>query len=266
MSKKLPAIYIPHGGGPCFFMQGAEHWASLEQYLREIAGRLPEKPKAIVVISAHWLERHAQITSQAQPELIYDYYGFPEHTYELTYPAAGSPALAEQIAQLLIAKGIGCQINTQRGLDHGVFVPLLLMYPEADIPVLQVSLLKNLDPAAHIELGKALAPLREQGVLLVGSGMSFHNMRAYGNPEFTPVSQTFDQWLLETMKLTGEQRDQALLAWAEAPMARLCHPPRAEEHLLPLFVIAGSAENSQGQRTYNDLLLKTAISAFEFND
>ena len=266
MSHVLPALYIPHGGGPCFFMEGAEHWASLEQYLRQIAGRLPQAPEAIVIISAHWLTPQVQITCQAQPELLYDYYGFPEHTYQLKYPVSGHPLLAQKIADLLAAQGIEYQMTAERGLDHGVFVPLLLMYPEAEIPVVQISLLTSLDPNAHLELGKALAPLRKQGVLLVGSGMSFHNMRAYGHSEFTPISKIFDQWLLETMQLTGKEREESLMAWSKAPMARLCHPARAEEHLLPLLVIAGSAENSRGQRAYHDVLLETAISAFEFND
>lgn len=265
MNTKFPAVFIPHGGGPCFFMDGREHWLSLETYLRGIAERMPAKPKAVVVISAHWLEPEVQITTQTPSTLLYDYYGFPEHTYQLQYPAASDVELANEIAHLLSAQGIASKPNAERGLDHGVFVPLLLMYPEADIPVIQVSMLNNLNPLAHIQLGKALAPLREQGVLLVGSGMSFHNMRAYGNPEFTPISEEFNQWLVETMLLTGEAREQALLNWEQAPKARLCHPPKAEEHLLPLLVIAGSAAKSQGVCTYNDLLLETSISAFEFD-
>lgn len=264
MSALMPAIYIPHGGGPCFFMQGKEHWASLENYLRQIASGLPATPKAILVVSAHWLEQPVQVTANSKPALIYDYYGFPQSTYALKYPAIGDPKLAQQIAELLRNKQIDCQLNAQRGWDHGVFVPLLIMYPNANIPVVQLSLNSQLDPADHLAIGQALSSLREQGVLIVGSGMSFHNMRAYGNSAFTPISAVFDQWLSQSMQLTGEARKHAILNWQSAPQARACHPDHAEEHLIPLFVVAGAASESVGVCTYKNELLKTIISAFEF--
>ena len=185
---RMPTWYIPHGGGPCFFMEwNPPHaWDRMANFLKNVASTLPRTPKAIVMVSAHWLTPQATVTSGAQPELIYDYYGFPPHTYELTYPAPGAPALAEEMVQTLRAAGIDSGTDAQRGFDHGMFIPLKLIFPQADIPVLQLSLNRSLDPAQQIATGRALEQLRDQDVLIIGSGMSFHNMRAYGNPQYGP--------------------------------------------------------------------------------
>jgi aromatic ring-opening dioxygenase catalytic subunit (LigB family) len=204
------------------------------------------------------------VTSGAQPELIYDYQGFPAHTYALQYPALGEPPLAERITVLLKQAGLPAQQNPSRGFDHGMFIPLLLMFPKARIPVVQLSLHSSLDARRHLEIGQALEPLRSEGVLIIGSGMSFHNMRGYGDPRFGPISDAFDHWLTHTVEAEPQQRDQALINWSQAPSARLCHPPRAEEHLLPLMVVAGAARQDTGRLVFSDRVMETALSGFTF--
>lgn len=265
-ATRMPTWYIPHGGGPCFFMEWspANTWDSMATFLRGLGATLPARPRAIVCVSAHWLEGDVGVTSGERPELIYDYYGFPPHTYDLRYPAPGEPELATRIVERLRQAGIATHADARRGFDHGVFIPFLLMFPKADIPVLQVSLTHDLDPAAHLALGRTLAPLRDEGVLIVGSGMSFHNMRGYGDPRFGPVSDEFDEWLTHAVRLPGAEREAALTQWAQAPAARLCHPPRAEEHLLPLMVVAGAAVGDAGESIFRDRVMETTISAFRF--
>lgn len=264
---RQPTLFIPHGAGPCFFMDWnpPTAWNRMADYLRGLAATLPERPQAIVMVSAHWLEADFQITGAARPELIYDYYGFPPHTYELRYPAPGAPALAEQVTALLDGHGLAARIDRQRGFDHGMFIPLKLVFPEADIPVIQLSLRHDLDPRAHLEAGRALAPLRDQGVLIIGSGMSFHNMRGYGDPRYTPVSEAFDAWLTAAVEADPAERVALLKNWESAPHARLCHPPRAEEHLLPLMVVAGAAAHGLGRKVHSEIVLETRISAFRFD-
>lgn len=263
---RMPVLFIPHGAGPCFFMDWspADAWDGLAAFLKGLADTLPARPKAIVVVSGHWLEARFSVTGHARPPLIYDYNGFPSHTYELTYPAPGNPALAEQLKERLAASGIAARTDAQRGFDHGVFIPLKLMFPGADIPVIQLSLRHDLDPAAHIEAGRTLVALRDEGVLIVGSGMSFHNMRGYGDPRFTPISAEFDDWLTTTVQSTPEQRDAQLQDWTQAPHARLCHPPGGEEHLIPLLVAAGAGAESEGRKVYSERIMETTISAFRF--
>lgn len=265
-SRRMPVYYVPHGAGPCFFMNWRPEgtWDRMASFLKGVAATLPERPKAILVVSGHWLELQFTLTGSARPELIYDYYGFPPHTYELTYPAPGQPELAAEVAGQLQRAGFAAGVDPVRGLDHGVFIPLKLMFPEAAIPVVQLSLRNDLDPAAHIEAGRALAGLREKGVLIVGSGMSFHNMRGYGDPRYTPLSGQFDEWLAEAVESSPDERAARLAAWTHAPHARDCHPPSAEEHLLPLMVAAGAAGESAGKKVYSERVMETAISAFRF--
>jgi aromatic ring-opening dioxygenase catalytic subunit (LigB family) len=266
MTTCMPTLFVPHGAGPCFFMdwQPADTWAPMAAFLGGIAADLPQRPSAILLVSGHWLGPCFSVTSAAQPSLIYDYHGFPPHTYELSYPAPGSPALAGQVMQLLGRAGIGSAADPERGFDHGVFIPLKLIFPDANIPVVQLSLRSDLDPLAHLQAGRALAPLREQGVLILGSGMSFHNMRGYGDPRFTAPSAEFDAWLGDAIAAPAERRWAALQDWANAPSARLCHPARAEEHLLPLMLAAGAAQGSAGRKVFSDQVLETVISAFRF--
>ena len=266
VGTRLPTFFIPHGAGPCFFMDWspADTWNELAAFLKGLADTLPARPRAIVLVSGHWLEPDFALSGHARPPLIYDYGGVPAHTYELTYPAPGAPALAETLRARLQASGLAAHVDPQRGHDHGVFIPLKLMFPGADVPVIQLSLRSDLDPAAHLAAGRALAGLRDEGVLIVGSGMSFHNMRGYGDPRFTPISAEFDDWLTAAVQSAPAEREARLGQWTQAPHARLCHPPRAEEHLLPLMVAAGAAAESEGHKVFSQRILETTISAFRF--
>ncbi|WP_197085510.1 class III extradiol ring-cleavage dioxygenase [Cellvibrio sp. pealriver] len=261
----MPVVFVPHGGGPMPLLGDANH-RELTQFMQSLAADLP-RPQAILVVTAHWEEEVVSITSAPAPGMLFDYYGFPPESYEFAYPAPGNPSLAKQIQQLLAANTIDARLDNHRAYDHGTFVPLMLMYPAADIPVVQLSLLASLDPAAHIALGKALAPLREQGVLIVGSGMSFHNMRAFfsNDPSVRGKSETFDQWLSETVtapQLDNPARELRLREWASAPQGRFCHP--REEHLLPLHVCWGAASQHSpvAVQNFSGLLFNTAISGF----
>jgi len=265
MSRYLrqPSFFIPHGGGPCFFMDDPRGiWTKMADFLRALPDNLPEKPRAILIVSGHWETVGFAASDKAKPGLLYDYYNFPPHTYELTYPAPGDPALAEKAAALLNASGLHGATDATRDLDHGVFIPLKVAFPEADIPVVELSIERRFDPAQHLSAGAALAPLRDEGVLILGSGMSFHNMQGYGDPRFTEPSQLFDEWLTQAVTATAPERAQQLKSWAEAPAARLSHP--REEHLLPLMVAAGASQEP-GKKVYSEIVLNTALSAFRFD-
>jgi aromatic ring-opening dioxygenase catalytic subunit (LigB family) len=265
----MPTFFIPHGGGPCFFMDWsvtggpADTWDATAAWLRGLANTLPARPEAIVVVSGHWEESVFTTSSGASPSLIYDYTGFPPHTYELKYPAPGAPVLAQRIAELLSAAGLPAQTDPLRGFDHGIFIPLLLVYPQADIPVVPLSLKAGLDPAEHLAAGRALQRLRDEGVLIVGSGMSYHNMHAYRTPAATEPSEVFDHWLTETISARDlKHRWDSLLRWSGAPAARNAHP--REEHLLPLMVAAGAAANEPGERIFSDTVMMARISGYRF--
>ena len=243
MTAKANILFLSHGGGPLPLLGDPGH-AEMVVCLQEIAATIA-KPSAIVVISAHWEERQATLTSAAQPSLIYDYYGFPEESYTIQYSCPGEPVLAGEIHQNLHNENFDAVLDAHRGLDHGVFVPLKLMYPNADIPCIQLSLVNSLDPMLHIKLGQALQGLNRNNLLVIGSGFSFHNMKAFFAPE-TSESKTgneaFENWLLETCSsrdLDEGERMERLVRWEEAPFARYCHP--REEHLLPLHVCYGLA-------------------------
>jgi aromatic ring-opening dioxygenase catalytic subunit (LigB family) len=262
----MPTLYIPHGGGPCFFMDWTmgprDTWDRMALWLRSMNGLLPARPKALVVVSGHWEEPVAAVTAAAAPPLLYDYYGFPKSTYELTWPAPGAPDLAGRIQDLLAGAGIPARAEQERGFDHGVFIPLKVAYPQADVPTIQVSMLAGLDPAAHLALGRALAPLRDEGALIIGSGMSYHNMRGFGQPGSLADSQRFNDWLAQTVGQEAPVRDEALTRWATAPAARACHP--REEHLLPLMVAAGAAGADRGREVFRDSVMGTYVSAVQF--
>jgi aromatic ring-opening dioxygenase catalytic subunit (LigB family) len=236
----------------------------MEAYLRGIPAAVGTRPRAILVVSAHWLEARPTVTAAAAPPLIYDYRGFPPQTYQLKYPAPGDPALAARVVRLLADAGIEAGADAARGLDHGVFVPLLVLYPAAGIPVVQLSMIRSLDPAAHIALGRALAPLRDEGVLIVGSGMSFHNLQNFysADPRLFAIAEKFDAWLTEAAAAEPAARDAALARWAEAPGARISHPH--EDHLLPLMAAAGAAGSDRGLRDYSDHVFGAPISGYRF--
>jgi len=269
MTKRLPSLFVPHGGGPCFFMEPVrgpkDTWDRLAAYLRGLSGTLGETPKAILVISGHWETEKPTVNAGAHPPLLFDYYNFPEHTYRLTYPAPGSPELAHRVRGLLAAAGFESEEDDARGFDHGVFIPFLLIYPRAQIPIVQLSLQQDLDPEIHLAIGRALAPLRDEGVLIVGSGMSFHNLRAFLGEDSSADegARRFDDWLTGAVAMPdAAARDKALANWEQAPFARLCHP--REEHLIPLMVAAGAGGGDQGRRTFNDRIWGKALSAYQF--
>lgn len=266
-AKRQPAIFLPHGGGPCFFMDWtwgpADTWHKTQHFLEGLAGTLPEPPKALLVVSAHWEEPAFTATTAPQPKLIYDYSGFPEDTYRLTWPAPGEPELAARVAGLLSKASLPSALSPSRGFDHGVFVPMKVAFPEAEIPAVALSLAGSLDPALHLAAGRALASLRDEGVLIVASGMSFHNLRGYLRPETPDRARAFDGWLTSAVESAAPARDALLANWRDAPFAAYSHP--REEHLIPLLVAAGAGGNAPGQRIFGDEPMGAAISAYRFD-
>jgi aromatic ring-opening dioxygenase catalytic subunit (LigB family) len=268
-TKKLPVVYLPHGGGPWHVMEdafgdGAGH-ERLRSWLVSLGEAYKGSIKALLVISAHWEERLPTLHFGAKPGMLYDYGGLPDFTYRLSWPAPGSPELAARAEGLLKAAGIPSARETERGYDHGTFVPMMVAFPEAEIPVAQLSLIEGLDPERHFELGRALESLREEGVLILGSGMSYHNMRGFfsGGPAVADSSRRFDDWLAETVATPDpEKRKRALVDWRSAPAALECHP--RSEHLVPLFVIAGAAGGDPGRRDYSSSLMGARISSQVF--
>jgi aromatic ring-opening dioxygenase catalytic subunit (LigB family) len=264
---RQPAIFLPHGGGPCFFMDWtwgpADTWHKTQHFLEGLAATLPSWPKALLVVSGHWEEPAFTASAAPHPQLIFDYSGFPEHTYRLTWPAPGNPELAARVAQLLKDASLPSALSTTRGYDHGVFVPLKVVFPNATIPVVTLSLVSSLDPALHLAVGRALAPLRDEGVLIIASGMSFHNLRGYLRPETPERARAFDAWLTRAVESPASERNAELINWRTAPFAAYAHP--REEHLIPLFVAAGAGGDAPGQRIFTDEPMAAAISAFRFD-
>lgn len=262
----LPSYYVAHGGGPWPYMDGemrAIH-AELERSLAAIPRELGCRPRALLVVSAHWEARDFSLLAAPHPGTLHDYHGFPSHTYRVRYPAPGAPELAVRARSLLQAAGLAVAVETERGFDHGVFVPLGVMYPQADIPVLALSLKNGLDPAEHLTAGRALAPLRSEGVLILGSGFSYHNMAGV-DARAVAASRDFDAWLQETLVgCAGTARAQRLCRWADAPSARYAHP--REEHLLPLMVAAGAGGDDAGACVFHqeDMFGGITISSFRF--
>jgi aromatic ring-opening dioxygenase catalytic subunit (LigB family) len=266
MMAKQPTFFITHGGGPCFWIEFPEPFAKgfdeLRRHLEGLLDRLPERPRAILVVSGHWEAPVPTISTAKAPPMLFDYYGFPEHTYHLRYPASGAPDLAMRVQSLLNEAGIATATDGQRGFDHGVFVPLLIVDPAAKIPVLMLSLQQDLDPARHLAIGAALAPLRDEGVLIVGSGSSYHNLRKFFADDYG-ASAAFDDWLNQTVTASDvSARNRGLVEWRQAPNALDCHP-RAE-HLVPLMVAAGAGGEDAGRRIFNGRLGGKAVSCYAF--
>ena len=262
----LPAFYISHGGGPWPWMEGRmrDTHRNLESALQQLPQLVGTTPKAVLMISAHWEEDDFTLMSHPNPPMVYDYTGFPENTYKVRYAAPGSPQLADQVQGLLQSAGITARLDPARGFDHGTFVPMAVMYPDASVPVLQLSLKRGLDPQDHLAAGRALAKLRSEGVLVLGSGSSYHNLRMLG-PEAKEPSAAFDDWLQHTLEGTDfEKRSIALAFWETAPSARVAHP--REEHLLPLMVALGAAEQDTATRFYheNTFFGSGSVSSFMF--
>jgi len=260
--NKAQIVYFSHGGGPLPILGDASHKAMVD-FMRQLPSQL-RTPDAILVISAHWEESVATLLGAQTPPMFYDYYGFPDKAYEITYPAPGSPDLANRIAELLYKSNMPARIDPRRGFDHGLFIPLKLMYPQADIPSIQLSLLRGLDAAAHIALGRALRELAQENILVIGSGFSFHNMRAFswqGTDAPDRANDAFQDWLIEGCAgpMPQSEREQRLIEWEKAPSARYCHP--REEHLLPLHVCLGMADKP-AKVIFDDHILGKRAGAF----
>ena len=265
MTEQATVLYIPHGGGPLPLLDDPAH-AGLNRFLRNYPGGI-DRPDAIIVVSAHWEEHQIGITASPSPPLLFDYHGFPAETYEYRYPAPGQPQLAMRLQQMLQQAGIESKLDDARGLDHGVFVPLLLMYPAADIPCVQVSLSASLDAALHLRIGKALAALKQENLLVLGSGFSFHNMQALTSKHddsVDPRNQAFEDWLAQTCtdtSLAETERERRLADWQSAPHARYCHP--REEHLLPLQVCYGIGQGP-AQQVFRQPVARFITSAYQW--
>lgn len=252
MSSMPPVLFLSHGGGPMPLFNDPGHADLIDAFIqiRSRLAALETKPAALLFISAHWEADEFTITAATQPSLYYDYYGFPDAAYQVTYPVPGASDLASQIRDRLHDQGVSAHLDEVRGLDHGVFVPGIMLFPEATTPNLQISLLKSLDPAAHLKLGKLLRELRLQNVMIIGSGFSFHNMRAFfqpGTQEEADMNVAFEDWLSESLlNCDDAEREKRLLQWETAPGARFCHP--REEHLLPIHVCVGAAGSKASQQ------------------
>lgn len=268
MSARFPTFYLTHGGGPWPYMTGERRrsHARLEESLRGLAHELPGTPEAILIVSGHWEDSGFAVMTGAAPPMIYDYGGFPQELYRIRYPAPGSPRLALRAHSLIQQADLPTRLDAERGFDHGVYSILAVTHPQADIPVFQVSIRADYDPDAHLRLGRALAPLRDEGVLIIGSGSSYHNLRRFFGPRGrNEGSAQFDTWLRETLVETAPaQRAERLVAWAQAPAAREAHP--REDHLVPLHVVAGAAEEDPGRIVYRqeDFLGTITLSSYRF--
>lgn len=266
---RLPVYFISHGGGPWPYLDGPFRCAFevLEASIVAIRQELQEQPKAALIISSHWEEDGFAVSSGAMPGMVYDYHGFPEHTYHIRYAAPGAPALAAHIKELLEAGGIGARLDPERGYDHGTFSIMKPMYPEEAMPIVQLSIDRRYDPELHLKLGRLLAPLREQGVLILGSGLTYHNLAEFrGSALGQTASRAFDAWLQETMNAEPVERTRRLLYWEAAPMARVAHP--REDHLIPLMSVVGAAEDEISATVYHqpDLFGGLTASSFRLGD
>ena len=265
MDTRLPTYFISHGGGPWPYMTGGfrDNFTELERSLVEMRAELRDAPKAVLVISGHWEEAGFAVSSGPHPGMVYDYGGFPEYLYQIKYGAPGSPALAQRVLELLHAGGLVARPDAARGFDHGTFSIMKPMYPDEDIPVVQLSLDAGLDPALHLAAGRALAPLRDEGVLIVGSGLSFHNLRLMHGTSANEPSRRFDAWLQQTLvQAASDVRAERLLRWEAAPSARIAHP--REDHLLPLMVAVGAAWDEPGATTYHQTDFAGGLTASSF--
>jgi aromatic ring-opening dioxygenase catalytic subunit (LigB family) len=264
MPHRLPTYFVSHGGGPWPWMkdQYGSAYDRLEASLVDIRRQVGVRPRAVLVVSSHWETDAFTLSSGTAPGMIYDYGGFPPHTYTIHYPAPGDPALAARAAALLGGAGL----DSARGFDHGTFSMLAPIYPDADMPVVQLSIRHGYDPATHMAAGRALAPLRDEGVLIIGSGLSFHNLRQFG-PGGALASHSFDLWLQHALlELAPADREAAMLDWSAAPHARTAHP--REDHLAPLWVALGAAQDEPAACVYHEenFFGALTVSSFRFGD
>jgi aromatic ring-opening dioxygenase catalytic subunit (LigB family) len=262
--SKMPVYFLSHGGGPWPYVSDLRQmFARTEREFKALPGRLPEKPKAVLVITGHWEEDAFTVSTAERPPMVYDYSGFPEHTYHIRYPAPGSPALAERVMDLLSNAGLPVREDSQRGFDHGTFVPLVLMYPDADVPVVMLSMKSTYDPEEHIRVGQALGALRDEGVLILGSGLTYHNLRRLGRDDSGPIAEAFESYLSSAItQADWRVRNDMLIHWENGAGARLAHPQ--EDHLIPLMVVAGAAAEDSGRPVFVDHVFKVPMASYEF--
>jgi len=262
---RMPTVYIPHGGGPWPWVHvpfgTKQELGSLRSYLENLGTIVPETPSAILVISAHWEEARPTLMTNPHPPMLYDYDGFPQESYSIQWPAPGAPELAARVRELLKINRMPTADDAERGFDHGTFVPLKLAYPDPKLPVLQLSLVTGLDPSLHLALGRALAPLRDEGVFIVASGMSYHNLHAF-HASAASAAEAFDTWLQTAVLAEPAERDRKLAQWTKAPSARAAHP--REEHLIPLMVAVGAAGADRAVLGFSGTVNQLKLSAYHF--
>ncbi|MDW7655775.1 MAG: class III extradiol ring-cleavage dioxygenase [Bacillota bacterium] len=255
-------IYFSHGGGPLPILADPSH-EKMIRFMHHIPTMI-HRPEAIIVFSAHWEENVLSIQNSQQPSILYDYYGFPAAAYKIEYPCRGSRELAAKADDAIQRFDINCRLDDDRPYDHGSYIPLKMMYPEADIPVIQISLDHSLDPLAHLNIGKALMPLLAENVLIIGSGFSFHNLNAFDFAGREIPDLHNDAFQDSLVKICCNEEDEAekwqqLAQWVNLPWARYCHP--REEHLLPLHVCVGAAAG-KAQLIFDDYILGKRAVAF----
>jgi aromatic ring-opening dioxygenase catalytic subunit (LigB family) len=266
--RRQPTYFLSHGGGPWPWMTGPFRDAQnqLEESLQRLPSELPAPPKAILMVSGHWEAPDFAVQTHSNPPMFYDYGGFPDEMYRIQYPAPGSPALAGRVVELLTAAGIFVREDAERGFDHGMYSVLFPAWPDAEVPVVQLAVKQSFDPEEHLAVGRALAPLRDEGILILGSGFSYHNLRLMGPGAETP-SAGFDDWLGTTLiDSTPAERTARLREWATAPYARVAQP--REDHLIPLMVVVGAAENDPAVRSYHEDAWNGTVvtSSFRFGE
>lgn len=268
--SRLPTFFLNHGGGPWpwFEQPIRSQFNKLEAALNDVIPSLGgETPRAILVISSHWetpATSALKVSSNPLPPMYYDYYGFPDYAYQVRYDAPGSPQVAQDISDLLALGGLACDLDSERGFDHGTFTLMVPMRPQEDIPVVQISIKNNFDPEEHLQIGRGLAPLRDKGVLIIGSGSSFHNLRAIG-PKSQEPSRAFDEWVRQNLiGRPAQDRADALAKWETAPAAKFVHP--RPDHFFPLMVAAGAGEDSDCTLQFHqdDFFNGLSISNFRF--
>ncbi|OAF07378.1 DODA-type extradiol aromatic ring-opening family dioxygenase [Bradyrhizobium neotropicale] len=266
--QRLPTYYISHGGGPWPYMDDdmRQRFDQLEASLLSIRNEWGEAARAVLIVSGHWETTEFCVSSAAHPGMVFDYYGFPEHLYHIKYDAPGSPELAMRTRAMLQAGGVACESDAERGFDHGTFSLMKPLCPSGELPIVQLSIKQDLDSQAHLSVGRLLAPLRDEGVVIIGSGSSFHNLGLRGPAAIEP-SRQFDDWLQQTLLATSTaERRRRVAAWKLAPNARIAHP--REDHLIPLMVALGAADEEAAALVYNqaDFFGSWTLSSFRFGE
>lgn len=264
VTSKMPVYFLSHGGGPWPFVDAMRgHYVKTEQAMRALPNNLPARPTAVLVVTAHWETPEFTVSTGERPPMLYDYGGFPANTYQIQYPAPGSPAVAARVVDLLTGAGIPVRQDASRGFDHGTFVPLSLIFPDASVPVVMLSIKASYDPQEHIQVGKALQALREEGVLILGSGLNYHNMRGFGRAESTQVAEEFEHFISAAIaRPQAAERHAMLVDWEAAPGARQAHP--YEDHLLPLMVVAGAAGADVGHQVFVEKVMQVPMASYVF--